>query len=260
MNNRNNYKDYKNQPRKQPSNLIYGVHPIMEALKTGRDIEKVLISREDSQYQIREAIEICRDRKIPIQKVPIEKLNSLVRSNHQGIIAFMSLIEYQPMEDVLISAFQAGEQPFVLILDRVTDVRNFGAIIRTAECVGVHCVIIPDKGSASINADAIKTSSGALNRVPISRSSNLKTTLNYLKQSGVEIVGVTEYAKEIYYKTSLDKPIALILGSEEDGISKDLLKMCDKLIKIPLKGEITSLNVSVAAGIVMYEALKQRGN
>jgi 23S rRNA (guanosine2251-2'-O)-methyltransferase len=252
------YEKHFKGPRRQPENLIYGIHPILEALNAGKDIEKILLSREQRNPQVREITVLAEQLEIPVQKVPNEKLDSFTKANHQGIVAFVSMIEYQPIEDVLLHTYETGKQPLFIILDRITDVRNFGAIARSAECAGVDALVIPSRGSAQVNADAIKTSAGALNLVPVHRSPNLKNTLRYLKDSGVRLVAVTEHGSADYGTIDLTGPIAFILGSEEDGISPEYLKLCDDKIKIPLLGTIGSLNVSVAAGIIIFETLRQR--
>lgn len=254
------YEKHFKERRKQPDNIIYGVHPVLEALQAGSEIEKIMLARDLKAVQVREILQLAENREIPVQKVPNEKLWSIVRSNHQGIIAFVSLIEYHPLEDVLMDIYEKGEQPLLLVLDRITDVRNMGAIARSAECAGVHAIIIPSRGSAQINADAIKTSAGALNLVPVHRSPNLKNTLRYLLDSGVNLVAVTEHGSTDYSKTNLDGPIAFVMGSEEDGISPEYLKLCNDRVKIPLVGSIGSLNVSVAAGIILFEAIRQRNS
>jgi len=252
------YEKHFKGPRKQPENLVYGIHPILEALNAGKDIEKILLSRELRNQQVREITDLAEKLEIPVQKVPNEKLDSFTKANHQGIVAFVSMIEYQPIEDILIHTFESGKQPIFIVLDRITDVRNFGAIARSAECAGVDAIIIPSRGSAQVNADAIKTSAGALNIIPVHRSPNLKNTLRYLRDSGVRLVGVTEHGSTDYGSTDLTGPIAFILGSEEDGISPEYLKLCDDRVQIPLIGTISSLNVSVAAGIIIFETLRQR--
>ena len=248
---------FKNQ-RKQAENLIYGIHPVLEAMQAGKEIEKILLSRELRSPQVREINDLADQLEIIIQKVPNEKLDRITKSNHQGIIAFVSMVEYQPLEDILMRTFESGKQPLFVILDRVTDVRNLGAIARSAECAGANAIIVPSRGSAQINADAIKTSAGALNLIPIHRTANLKNALRYLRDSGVKLVAVTEHTSEPYTKSDLTDPLALILGSEEDGISPEYLKLCDERISIPLLGQIESLNVSVATGIILFEALRQR--
>ena len=244
--------------RRPTENIIFGIHPVLEALHAAREIEKILLSRELRNTQVREIISLAEQLEIPVQKVPPEKLEKLTRSNHQGVVAFISLIEYQPLEDILIKAYEAGRQPLFVILDRITDVRNTGAISRSAECAGVDALIVPSRGSAQINADAIKTSAGALNLIPVHRSPNLKSTLRYLHDSGVKLVAVTEHASDDYDGADLTGPLAFVVGSEEDGISAEYLRLCDESIKIPLKGVIGSLNVSVATGVILFETLRQR--
>jgi len=238
--------------------MIYGIHPVMEALEAGKEIDKVLIQMGLRVEHFRELIHMLDSREIPYQTVPIQKLNRVTGKNHQGIIAFISPVEYMDIEKLLPIIFEDGQNPFLLILDRVTDVRNFGALARTAECAGVHAIIIPSRGAAQINEDAIKTSSGALMSIPVCRSANLKNTLRFLRDSGLQIIAATEKAKSDYYDVDLTVPTALIMGSEEDGISEAYLKMCDSLVRIPLLGEVMSLNVSVAGGVLMYEVVKQR--
>lgn len=252
------YEKHFRERRKQPENIIYGIHPVYEALQAGSEIEKIMIARDIKSIQVRDILKLAEEREIPVQKVPNEKLGSIVQANHQGIIAFVSLIEYQPLEDVLMNVYEKGEQPLLMVLDRITDVRNMGAIARSAECAGVHAIIIPSRGSAQINADAVKTSAGALNLVPVHRSPNLKNTLRYLLDSGVNLVAVSEHGSTNYTAAQLDGPIAFVMGSEEDGISPEYLKLCNERVMIPLKGSIGSLNVSVAAGIILFEALRQR--
>ncbi len=246
------------QTHKPHENLIYGIHPIREAMDAGKEIEKILVQRDAKTGPLREILDLAAELEVPVQKVPADKLDGLTRGTHQGIIAFVSLINYQPIENILMDVFEKGDTPLLLILDRITDVRNLGAIARSAECAGVQALVVPSRGSAQVNADALKTSAGALNNLPVHRSPNLKDTLRYLKDSGVRIIGVTEYGSDIYHQTDLSGPIALILGSEEDGISPEYLKFADSRIRIPLLGSTGSLNVSVAAGIALFEARRQR--
>jgi 23S rRNA (guanosine2251-2'-O)-methyltransferase len=180
------------------------------------------------------------------------------RINHQGLVAFLSPVDFQPIEEVLQRVYERGEDPFLLILDRITDVRNFGAICRTAECAGVHAVIVPARGSARIGGDAVKTSAGALMHIPVCRSMNLKDTLQYLKDAGIRIAGASEKGKDKLFDAELGGPMGILMGSEETGISPEYLKKCDTLLSIPMQGETSSLNVSVAAGIMIYEVLRQR--
>ncbi len=238
--------------------IIFGVHPVMEALKAGVEVEKLMVQNAARSPQMTEILRLARQLEVPVQMVPVEKLNRLTRKNHQGIVAFTAHLSYQKLSAVLPMIFEAAMEPFLLILDRITDVRNFGAIARSAEASGVHALVVPSRGSAQINAEAVKTSAGALHRVNVCREENLKTTLHYLKESGVKIVAVTEKASVEYWKADLQGPVALILGAEDTGISEEYLKMADVRIKMPMMGEIQSLNVSVAAGIACYEIVRQR--
>ncbi|MCL4145717.1 UNVERIFIED_CONTAM: hypothetical protein GTU68_064648 [Idotea baltica] len=194
---------------------------------------------------------LCRDYNIPATKVPLEKINRVTRKNHQGTVAFISAITYASLDHIISSTFEKGETPLLLILDRVTDVRNFGAIARSAECAGAHGIIIPSHGSAQINSDAMKTSAGALNYIPVYRSENLKKTLREIQENGIQLVACTEKASEALYDQNLTDPVALIMGSEEDGISHEFLRIADHMCKLPIKGKIQSLNVGVAASIAL---------
>lgn len=241
-------------------NIIYGYRPIVEAIREGKQIEKLLIQTNLNNESIRNIKEELRkqDLNIKQQYVPIEKLNSITRGeNHQGLVAFASLIEYKNLEEEIEKSIDKCV-PFILILDHITDVRNLGAIARTAECAGVTCLIVPDEGSAAINEDAVKTSAGALLRLPVCKVKNIKTTLNYLKQSGIKIFAATEKATNVYTEENYNLPCAIVMGAEDRGISKDALKLSDALITIPIKGNIESLNVSVAAGVIIYEVVRQR--
>jgi len=247
------------RPKAESGSLVLGIHPVLELLKSDKEIEKILINKDLMNRQ--EGMDIlfaCRKREIPYQPVPVEKLNRVTQKMHQGVIAFVSPITYQKVEDILPFLFEDGIVPFFLVLDRITDVRNFGAIARTADCAGVHAIIIPEKGGAQINEDAMKTSAGALNHIPVCRERDLGRTLNYLNDSGVTIIACTEKGADSIFETSFTGPVALIIGSEEDGISEFLLRKAHHIAQLPQVGNIGSLNVSVAAGIAMYEALRQR--
>jgi 23S rRNA (guanosine2251-2'-O)-methyltransferase len=239
-------------------NFIYGIRPVMEAIHAGKEIEKIFITRGAKGHLMQELKQLLRENKILYTEVPVEKLNRLTRKNHQDVVCYLSSISYQSIEDIIPFVFEKGEIPLILVLDRITDVRNFGAIARTAECAGVHAIVIPAKGAAQINSDAVKTSAGALNSIPVCREKNLRSTLEYLKASGLQLIAATEKTSDLVYSADYTSPSAVILGSEEDGISSDLLKLADKKIKIPLFGTIESLNVSVACGVVLYEAIRQR--
>jgi 23S rRNA (guanosine2251-2'-O)-methyltransferase len=238
--------------------FIFGTRVVIEAIRAGRSIDKVLIRNGLSNELFGELYQIIKDYRIPFQYVPAEKLDRVTRKNHQGIIALLSPVEFFRLEDLLPGIYEKGEDPLLLILDQVTDVRNFGAIIRSCECAGVHGVIIPDRGTARIGEDAMKTSAGALNLMPVCRTSSLESTLDLLQKSGVKVVAATEKAEKLYTGTDMKGPLAIILGSEESGISPSLIRKADVLAKIPVLGKIKSLNVSVAASLMMYEALRQR--
>ncbi|MEA3448496.1 MAG: 23S rRNA (guanosine(2251)-2'-O)-methyltransferase RlmB [Bacteroidota bacterium] len=237
---------------------IFGIHTVLEALESGQSIDKIQVAGNIKNPHVPEIFKRAKELNVYIQKVPPDKINRITKKNHQGIIAWMSPVAFCKIEDVLPGIYEKGEEPFILVLDGVTDVRNFGAIVRTAECAGVHAIIIPDKGAARINADAMKTSAGALNRVDVCKVNVLSGTVKFLKNSGLKVLGITEKADDLLFETSLKGPLALVLGSEEKGISAQVMKYMDGLVKLPMKGKIASLNVSVAAGIVMYEALRQR--
>ncbi|MBS1651272.1 MAG: 23S rRNA (guanosine(2251)-2'-O)-methyltransferase RlmB [Bacteroidetes bacterium] len=238
--------------------LIYGTRAILEAIESGKSIEKVLLQKGLSNQLFSILRKSLNENKIPYQFVPIEKINRLCAKNHQGVLAMLTNISYYSAHELLSNIFEKGKTPFVLILDRVTDVRNFGAIARSAECAGVDFIIIPSRGSAQINADAIKTSAGALHRMPVCREDNLKTTIDFLKESGLQIIACHEKTESYYFQIDFKLPTAIIMGSEENGISGEYLKRCNAQVKIPMLGKTSSLNVSVATGIILFEALKQR--
>ncbi len=240
-------------------NIIYGFQPVIEAIKSGKVIDKLFVQKNIHPHKDQIVRQLSKLHEIPLQYVPREKLNKLTYHNHQGLVAFVSAIEYTDIEVLLPGIFEKGETPFILVLDSVTDVRNFGAIARTAECAGVHGILIASRGAAQVNEVAVKTSAGALNRIPVCRNHNLKDAITFLKQSGLKIFAATEKADTLYYMENYKMPLAIIMGSEERGVSGEYLKLCDSSVKIPLKGEIESLNVSVATGIVLFEVVKQRG-
>lgn len=240
------------------SQLIYGIRPVVEALRSGKEIEKIFLQSTLQGSLLQELKEEVAKRKTVVQYVPVEKLNRLTRNNHQGVVAVISLIEYYNFEEIVTQIIEKGKMPFLLMLDRVTDVRNLGAIARSAECAGVDAIIVPQYSSAQINEDAIKTSSGALLRIPICRELNLKTTINLAKEMGVNVYCATEKGGEIYTQVPMKESLMIIMGSEDTGVSPEIIKLCDKRIKIPIKANIESLNVSVAAGILIYEVVRQR--
>jgi 23S rRNA (guanosine2251-2'-O)-methyltransferase len=243
---------------KNTKDYIFGIHPVLEAVKAGREMNRILFRKGIKNPSIAALFALVRQYNIPFQYVPVEKLNRITQANHQGVIAFLSLIEYKNLDEIIQRTYEEGRDPFVLVLDQITDVRNFGAIARTAECAGVDAIVIPQKGSVGITPDAIKTSAGALNRLAICRVVDLVATTRLIRSSGLIVVAVTERSSELYHTANLLGPVALIMGSEEKGISNTLLQIADKLVSIPMKGKIESLNVSVAAGILCFEILRQR--
>lgn len=248
----------KNHQEKQGNNFIFGTRTVLEAIDAGKEIEKVFIQKGLQNDLIKELISKMKSLKIPFSQVPLEKLNRLTKKNHQGVICFISPIQFSSLDHIIESAYSSAKDPFLVILDRITDVRNFGAIARTMECVGADALVIQSRGNALIGGDAMKTSAGALNILPICREENLKECIKNLRASGITIVGCTEKTDKLIYEADLNGPLAIILGSEEDGISPEYLKLCDHLVKIPMAGKIESLNVSVSAGIILYESLRQR--
>ncbi len=241
----------------QPQQMIFGLHPVMEAIDAGREISKVLLRKGLDGNMYKELLAMLRSYDIPSQIVPIEKLNRVTRKNHQGIIAFVSPVEYARIENLIPSLFEKGEVPFVVVCEGVTDTRNIGAIARSAECAGAHALLLPTKGSAMISADAVKTSAGALHHIAVCRTDNLKATLLFLKNSGLKMIAASEKARDIYYQANLSGPAVLLLGAEDTGIPAEYLRLTDVAVKIPVKGQIASLNVSAAAAVLMYEMVKQ---
>lgn len=238
--------------------MMFGTRAVIEAIKAGRDIEKIFIQAGLNNDLAKELITLAKSRSVPFTFVPLPKLNSLSTKNHQGVICMLSAVQFAPLENIIDKIYSEGREPFFLILDRITDVRNFGAIARTAECAGLDGIIIGDSGNAPITGDAMKTSAGALSYLPVCRTSNMKKTIQYLKESGIQVIACTEKADKALYELDFKSPVALIIGSEEDGISTQLLKEADHVVKIPMRGKIESLNVSVATGIAIFEVLRQK--
>ena len=230
----------------------------MEAIKAGREIEKIYIQAGLTNDLIKELIQTARSGAVPFSFIPQQKLTRLSTKNHQGVICILAAVQYVPVENLIDKAYAEGRSPFFLILDRVTDVRNFGAIARTAECAGLDGIIVEEKGNAPITGDAIKTSAGALHHLPVSRVRDLSKVIKLLQENGIQVVACTEKAEKLVYEMDLKVPTALVLGSEEDGISEELLRRADAVVRIPMKGKIGSLNVSVAAGVAIYEVIRQQ--
>lgn len=237
---------------------IFGIHPVIEALRSGKELEKVYLRNGLRNEAIPGLLNELREKRIPFQFVPVEKLNRMTQKNHQGILAQVAEIEYNDIEKIIPGLYEAGKVPVILVLDRITDVRNMGAIARTAEGAGIHALVVPTGESAQINADAVKTSSGALHSMPVCRSESLVKTVTFLKESGLQVVAATEKAERLLYDADFTRPTAIILGAEDTGIDRNLISLSDIQVKIPLYGTIQSLNVSVAASILMYEAVRQR--
>lgn len=246
------------QQKKEEDSLIFGIRPIIEAVKAGKEIDRLFIQVGLKNELYNELMVVLKQHNVAFQYVPAEKLNRLTTKNHQGVAGYISSITYHKIQDIIPTVFEEEKIPLILILDRITDVRNFGAIARTAECSGVQAIVIPSHGAAQINADAIKTSTGALHKVPVCREENLKTVIDFLKECGLQIIACTEKANDYYFQMDFTVPTAIIVGSEENGISNEFLQKSDAKAKIPLMGEIGSLNVSVATGIILYEAVSQR--
>lgn len=243
---------------KKFDNIIFGLHPVEEALLEHRDIDKIMVSRDERKPDYVEVRKLAKQNNIFVQEVPKEKLNRITMKNHQGIIAFTSPIEFQSIENLLPHLYEQGKDPLLLALDGVTDVRNFGALARTAECAGIDGVLIPQKGGAPINGDAMKTSAGALLKIPVSKSKSLINTIKFLKDSGVQIVSCSEKGTGTIYEADMNLPTVIVMGGEDEGISGDILKISDQVVQIPMHGTINSLNVSVAGAIIMFEAARQR--
>jgi 23S rRNA (guanosine2251-2'-O)-methyltransferase len=242
----------------EKTDLVYGTRAVMEAIRAGKEVERILVQKGLHNDLIKELTKLAREYNIPISPVPAERMKRLTTRNHQGVICYLSAVQYASLDNTISECFAQAKDPFVLMLDRITDVRNFGAIVRTAECMGVHCIIIPEKGNAPLTSDAVKTSAGALHHMPVCREKDLRQTCKLLRDSGMKIVACTEKGAQDISATNLTGPVVLIMGSEEDGITPALLREADELVRIPMHGEINSLNVSVAAGMALYEINRQR--
>jgi rRNA methylase, putative, group 3 len=242
------------------SDCIFGLRPVIEAIKAGKQIDRLLIKQGLQGQLYHELMTEVKNNGIVYQIVPVERIELVTRKNHQGVLAWLSLIEYQHIANLLPMIYEKGDDPLIVALDGVSDVRNFGAIVRSAECLGAHAVLIPEKGSARITADAVKTSAGALHSFPVCREKSIVKSIEYLKESGLKIISATEKSGIKASKAQLTGPAVLIMGSEEKGISRELLALTDQEIIIPMTGKIGSLNVSVATGILIYEIIRQRSS
>ena len=242
------------------SQVVFGIRAVIEAIESGKQVDKVLMKKDLGGELARELLSVTREYNVPVQRVPVERINKVTRKNHQGVIAFMAAVDYYHVDDIVPALYDEGINPLVVVLDGVTDVRNFGAIARTCECAGVNCIVIPERNSVSVNADAVKTSAGALNYLPVCRERNLVKAVQYLRDSGFKVMGASEKTDLNYTKADFTGPVAIVLGAEDTGISTVVLKLCDTLVAIPEFGQINSLNVSVAGGIMIYEVVRQRLN
>jgi len=243
---------------KRKQETLFGIRATMEAIKKGKEIDKVLVRKGLSGRLFQELFDLIRKEEIEYQFVPVEKINSLSQKNNQGVVTLIAPISYREVKDVVPQIMAEGKVPLILILDQITDVRNFGAIARSAECAGVDAIIIPFKNSAKITPDSIKTSAGALYHIPVCRVQNLKTLVRNLKKEGIKIIAATEKAGKFYTDTDLSLATAIIMGSEDTGINEALLRLTDEQVKVPVFGQIESLNVSVATSLMIYEAVRQR--
>lgn len=237
---------------------IFGIRAIMEAVQSGKPVDKVFIQKDASGELMKELIKTLKRANINFTYVPTEKLHRLTNQNHQGAVASISPVEFVDIEFLVEQAQNSDRPPFLLILDQISDARNFGAIIRTAECTGVHGIIVPKNGSAPVNGDTVKTSAGAVFNVPICKVEHIKDALFYLQGCGIKSVAATEKTDQSIYDIDLKKPVAIVMGSEDRGINPSVLKIIDEKGKLPMFGNIGSLNVSVACGAFLYETVRQR--
>ncbi|HET9486456.1 MAG TPA: 23S rRNA (guanosine(2251)-2'-O)-methyltransferase RlmB [Chryseosolibacter sp.] len=242
----------------EKTEIIYGTRAVIEAIRAGKEIEKIMIQSSLANDLVKELISLAREKQVPYTFVPQEKLKKFSAKNHQGVVCLLASVAYASLDNLIHRAYSEGREPFLLILDRITDVRNFGAIARTAECAGVDGIVIGEKGNAPITGDAMKTSAGALNHLSVCREKDLKKTMKFLRENGIRVIACTEKASQNIFDAQLGGPVAVIMGSEEDGISDALLRDADELVKIPMKGKIGSLNVSVATGVAIYEVVRAR--
>jgi len=246
---------------KQNTDYIFGIRAVIEAILAGKDIDKILVRKDLSGELSDELFQMLKGRAdIFVQRVPLERINRITRKNHQGVVAFLSPVGYHKLDHLVPDLFEQGRNPLLVLLDGITDVRNFGAIARTCECAGVDALVIPERNSVSVNADAVKTSAGALLHLPVARVGSLHQAIRYLKDSGYTIVGSTEKSDKSYTEFDYTVPTAIVMGAEDTGISMENLRLCDHLAAIPMSGKVNSLNVSVAAGIMIYEVVRQRIN
>ncbi|WP_027138477.1 23S rRNA (guanosine(2251)-2'-O)-methyltransferase RlmB [Gaetbulibacter saemankumensis] len=242
----------------QEQTQIFGIRAVIEAINAGETIDKVFLQKGLKGDLFTELESVLRKHSINSSYVPVEKLNRLTKNNHQGVVAQISPVEFYDLETLVMNVTESGKTPLFLLLDQLSDVRNFGAIIRTAECTGVDGIIIQKKGGAPVNGDTIKTSAGAVFKIPICKVDHIKDAVFYMQASGIKVIAATEKTNHTLYDVSFKEPCAIIMGSEDRGINPSTLKVVDAKAKLPLLGDIESLNVSVACGAFLYEAVRQR--
>jgi len=242
----------------EKTDYVYGLRAVIEAVESGKEIDKVLVSKDLRGDLARELMQTLKTHGVLVQKVPVEKIDRITRRNHQGALAILASVEYQSLANLVPQLYEEGKTPFIVLLDGVTDVRNFGAIARTCECAGVDAIVVPRRGGVGVNADAMKTSAGALSYLPVCRETSILNAVKFLKDCGLQICAATEKSQLNYTDADLNTPVAIVMGAEDTGISEDVLRFCDTKVAIPQKGRIESLNVSVAAGILIYEVVRQR--
>lgn len=244
----------------EKSDYIYGLRAVMEAIEAGKEVDKIFLAKDVQGELASQLIGLAHKMHIVIQRVPVERINRITRKNHQGVLAMMSAITYHRLDHLVPELYEAGILPFIVMLDGITDVRNFGAIARTCECAGVDAIIIPEHGSVSVGADAIKTSAGALHHIPVCRVGSNVWAAKFLKENGYNVVAVTEKSQMTYTEGDYTTPTVLVMGAEDTGISEAVMEQCEPRVGIPMFGNIGSLNVSVAAGVMIYEVVRQRLN
>lgn len=242
------------------NDMIFGIRAVIEAVEADKEIDKIFIRKDLSGELAQELFALIKEHNILTQRVPLERLNRFTRKNHQGVVALLSAVTYYKLDQIVPELYESGSLPFIVVLDGITDVRNFGAIARTCECAGVDAIVIPERGSVSVNADAVKTSAGALHHIPVCREKSTLQAIKYLKNCGYKVVAVSEKADINYTLSDYTVPVALVLGAEDTGITPEVLKECDVFVSVPMFGHIASLNVSVAGAVMIYEVVRQRLN
>lgn len=243
----------------EKSDYIFGLRPVLEAIEAGKSIDKILLKRDINGDLVRELLVKVKEYDIPVQRVPGERLNRITMKNHQGVIAIMCPVRYYNLDNLIAQLYEEGKTPLGVMLDGVTDARNFGAIARSAECAGADFIIIPEKGSASVTSDAVRASAGALFHIPVCREKDLSKTIVRLQSNGYKVVGASEKSELNYTLLDYLVPVVIVMGAEDTGLTPDVLRKCDELAAIPIKGKVGSLNVSVACGVLLYEVVRQRG-